>query len=64
MVNKLGVASCLSAAELRIVCLFRSWHPLLLGPTPSPEYYASYLNDFQAAKLFNRIMDTVSARTG
>lgn len=63
MVRVLTVNSCLSAAELTMVCLFKSWFPLLLGPTPL-NAVAAYIVDFQSAKVFGNIIENVKARTG
>lgn len=63
MVRVLTLASCLSAAELTMVCLFKSWFPLLLGPTPL-NAVAAYIVDFRSAKVFANIIDVVKSRTG
>lgn len=63
MVRSLTLASCLSAAELTMVCLLKSWHPLLLGPNPL-SMVAAYILDFRSAKVFANIMDGVKSRTG
>lgn len=63
MVRVLTLASCLSAAELTMVCLFKSWFPLLLGPTPL-NAVAAYIVDFRCAKVFSNIIDGVKSRTG
>ncbi|KAJ0113971.1 hypothetical protein J7T55_010215 [Diaporthe amygdali] len=59
MVRVLTLNSCLSAAELTMVCLFKSWHPLLLGPTPL-NAVAAYILDFQSARVFGNIIDSVN----
>lgn len=63
IVRQLSVKSCMSAAGLTMVCLFKSWHPLLLGPTPL-NAVAAYIVDFQSAKVFSKIIDNVKTQTG
>lgn len=63
MVKRLTLASCLSAAKLIVVCLFKIWYSLLLSPTPL-DIIIAYILDFWSAKVFSNIMDSVKLYTG
>lgn len=56
-----GLDAVLAAAELTFVCLFRCWHPLLLGPDSNLSQTASHWISFRSAKAFNAIMDVVAS---
>lgn len=63
-VAELGMEAILDAAELTFICLFRSWHPILLGPDYNMTQTSAQFECFRAAKAFNMIMDTVKASNG
>lgn len=63
-VVQLGLSKVLYATELTLVCLFRTWHPILLGPDHNLSQTATHYDAFRAAKAFKAITDVVTQLTG
>lgn len=68
IIGAIGLARFLDVLELTLVCLFRSWYPILIHDDPAHplkrELAAGSLREIQYAKILNGIMVKVRARTG